>query len=94
MHEDALAAAWEELSRGYSGPELTRRWRRLAARWSFHAVNQLIEQHNLWYPVEARLPMDPRTGDFVLVGGAPYRLRPLDADWVLERFPPELTAAA
>ena len=32
--------------------------------------------------------MDPRTGDFVKRGGASYRLEPLDADWVLERFPP------
>jgi hypothetical protein len=93
-HEDALVAAWEELSRRHSGAELARRWRGLAARWSFHAVNQLIEQHNLWYPVEARLPMDPRTGDFVFVGGAPYHRRPLDAEWVLERFPAGLTAAA
>jgi hypothetical protein len=95
-HEDALRAAWEELRRRHarSAHELARRWRSLAGRWNFHALNQLIEQHNLWYPAEARLPMDPRTGDFVLVGGTPYRLRPLDAGWVLERFPPELTAAA
>jgi hypothetical protein len=86
-HEDALAAARDDLSRRHSGAQLARRWRGLASRWSFHAVNQLIEQHNLWYPAEARLPMDPRTGDFVLVGGAPYQLRLLDADWVLERFP-------
>ena len=37
--------------------------------------------------------MDPRTRDFVLVGGKPYRIRPLDAAWVLERFPPHRAAA-
>jgi hypothetical protein len=31
--------------------------------------------------------MDPRTGDYALVGGRPYRREPLDAAWVLERFP-------
>ena len=31
--------------------------------------------------------MDPRTGDFVKRAGRSYRLEPLDADWVLERFP-------
>ena len=31
--------------------------------------------------------MDPRTGDFVLVGGMPYRRPLLDAEWVLRRFP-------
>jgi hypothetical protein len=38
--------------------------------------------------------MDPRTRDFVLVGGAPYRRRPLDAEWILDRFPPERRIAA
>jgi hypothetical protein len=31
--------------------------------------------------------MDPRTGDFVLVNGKPYRREPLDARWILARFP-------
>jgi hypothetical protein len=33
--------------------------------------------------------MNPRTGDFVLVGGKPYRREPLDAAWALRRFPPD-----
>ena len=68
--------------------ERERRWHAVAERWNFHAVNDLIEKHNRWYPIEARLPMSPRTGDFVLVGGKPYRMEPLDAAWVLGRFPP------
>jgi hypothetical protein len=31
--------------------------------------------------------MDPRTGDFALVNGEHYAKQPLDADWILERFP-------
>ncbi len=62
-------------------------WRELAESWDFDEVNELIDRHNRWYPLEARLPMDPRTGDFVLVNGEPYWKRPLDARWVLERFP-------
>ena len=50
-------------------------------------MNDLIERHNRWYPVEARLAMDPRTRDFVKVGGRDYRREPLDAAWILERFP-------
>jgi hypothetical protein len=38
--------------------------------------------------------MDPRTGDFVLVNGRPYRLQPLGADWILARFPAALDRAA
>ena len=62
-------------------------WRQVAESWSFDEVNDLIDRHNRWYPMEARLPMDPQTGDFVLVNGEPYWRRPLDARWVLERFP-------
>jgi hypothetical protein len=47
----------------------------------------LIERHNRFFPVEARLAMDPRTGDYVLLGGKRYDRAPLDAGWILERFP-------
>jgi hypothetical protein len=95
-HEQALGAVWAELACRHAGDpqRFARGWRAVAARWSFHAVNELIERHNVYYPAEARLPMDPRTGDFVLVGGSPYRRRPLDVGWVLARFPAELEAAA
>ena len=62
-------------------------WRNIVARWNFSEVNDLIERHNRWYPVEARLPMDPRTRDYVKVGGRSYRRDPLDQAWILERFP-------
>jgi hypothetical protein len=71
-----------------------RRWRRAVERWSFDEVNDLIERHNRWYPVEARLPFDPRRRDYVLVHGEPYTRRPLDAGWALERFPPDLSTLA
>ena len=56
-------------------------------------LNDLIDRHNRNFPIEARLPMDPRTRDFVLLNGRHYRERPLDVHWVLERFPPRLAAA-
>ncbi len=62
-------------------------WRAVAAAWDFGEVNDLIERHNRWYPVEARLAMDPRTRDYVKVGGRSYRRDPLDAAWILARFP-------
>jgi hypothetical protein len=62
-------------------------WRRIVERWDFEDVNELIDKHNRWYPLEARLPMDPRSRDFVKVGGRPYRREPLDAAWILARFP-------
>jgi hypothetical protein len=62
-------------------------WRRIAERWDFGEVNDLIEKHNRYYPIEARLAMDPRTRDYVKVGGRSYRRDPLDADWILRLFP-------
>ena len=92
-HEARLGEAWLELARECNGREFARRWRAAAERWNFAAVNQLIERHNRNYPAEARLPMNPRTGDFVPVNGKPYRREPLDARWVLERFPPNASEA-
>ena len=81
QHEQQLAAAFETLGRDAEA------WEALARGWEFGEVNELIERHNRWYPAESRLPMDPRTGDYALVNGRSYRRRPLDASWVLERFP-------
>jgi hypothetical protein len=64
------------------------RWERTVGAWDFYAVNELIDKHNRYFPIETRLPMDPRTRDFVLVNGRPYTREYLDAAWALERFPP------
>jgi hypothetical protein len=80
-HEARLAEAYEE-RRGSPDD-----WRALAERWDFGDVNDLIARHNRWYPTEARLAMDPRTRDYVKVGGRSYRRDQLDAAWILERFP-------
>jgi hypothetical protein len=65
----------------------TRRWRAVARSWSFEALNDLIHQHNEWYPIERQLPMDVRTRDYVRVGGRSYRRPVLGPEWVLEHFP-------
>ena len=67
------------------------RWRERARTWRFDpALNELIVQHNDWYPVERDLPLNPRTGDYVRVGGRSYRRPMLGPEWVLEQFPPML----
>jgi hypothetical protein len=87
QHEHALAEAHDRLAAELSRERFPDAWRSTAETWSFDEVNELIERHNRWYPTESRLPMDPRRGDFALVNGRDYRRRPLDAGWVLERFP-------
>lgn len=87
-HEAALDAAWRELARATPDEQqFAVAWRQAVERWSFDEVNDLIERHNRWYPVESRLPMDPKRGDYALVNGRDYRRHPLGADWALERFP-------
>jgi hypothetical protein len=95
-HEERLRETWHALARACEGDQarFEREWCLLAAGWSFEEVNDLVVRHNRWYPVEAQLPVDPRTGDFVLVAGRDYRMVPLDADWILERFPPALDRAS
>lgn len=94
-HEAQLGVAWRSLAETHEHEPGSFRdaWQNAAAGCCFDEVNDLIERHNRWYPVEARLPMDPRTGDYALVNGRAYRLEALDAAWVLGRFPPALERA-
>ena len=93
-HLEQLAGAWRALAREADGKdEFERLWRETARTWSFAQVNELIERHNRNYPAEARLPMDPRTRDFVKVNGRPYQRELLDERWILARFPADLGAA-
>jgi hypothetical protein len=94
-HESRLREIWQALAAECAGrpARFVREWSVRAARETFDEVNDLIDRHNRWYPVESRLPMDPRRGDYVLVNGRDYRLEPLDAAWVLERFPADLSSA-
>jgi hypothetical protein len=91
QHEQRLAEARAELAAEYgeSTERFEREWRALAEEWDFSDVNDLVERHNRHYPAESRLPMNPRTGDFVLINGRPYTREPLDAEWILTLFPPD-----
>lgn len=91
-----LALARERELRECGGDELrfARAWRSTVESWRFDALNELIERHNEWYPVEADLPVDPRTGDYVTVGGREFHRPTVTEQWVLERFPTALTPPA
>lgn len=72
----ALAAAREEAA-------TDEEWLEVVAAWDFGRLNRLVEAHNAYYPIEAGVPMNPRTGTWA----RDWR-RPLyDAGWILERFP-------
>jgi hypothetical protein len=86
-----IARAYDTLSKacGDDRQEFARRWRERAENWDFADINQLIEEHNDWYPIESGLPLDPRTRDYVRIRGRSYRRTPLSPEWVLEHFPAE-----
>ena len=87
-HEQRLGEARTALAATGVGDEaFAAAWRAEVEAWSFDEVNDLIDRHNRFYPAESRLPMDPRTRTYALVGGEDYRRRPLDAAWALARFP-------
>jgi hypothetical protein len=93
-HDAKLAEAWRTLAAETpDASQFARRWQETADDWSFARVNGLIDRHNRNFPVEAKLPMDPKTRDFVKINGKPYQREPLDVDWILERFPADLRAA-
>ena len=59
-----IARTYRKLQEHYGEDRegFAREWRRRARRWNFDQVNRLIADHNEWYPVEAQLPLNPRTG--------------------------------
>jgi hypothetical protein len=85
----ALAAAYRALKAecGDDPDQFARRWTARVARWRFDELNDLIHEHNKWYPVERNLPLDPRTRDYVKLRGRPYWRPVLGPAWVLEQFP-------
>ena len=89
QHRRRLGRAHRTLQEACAGDaeHFAERWTEQAHRWSFERVNELIREHNEWYPIETQLPMDPRTRDYVPVGGQSYRRTELGPEWVLEQFP-------
>jgi hypothetical protein len=84
----ALRARWGRDAAGFA-----RAWWAFAQRRGrsaeYRELNELIRAHNEWYPVERNLPVNPRTGEWVTVGGRSF-LRPVvGAEWILRELPAE-----
>ena len=89
-HRQELDRAYRKLrAEGHDRDEFACRWQARVDSWRFEKLNELIREHNDWYPIEAQLPMDPRTRDYQRIRGRSYRREPLGAEWALERFPAE-----
>jgi hypothetical protein len=88
--ERLVRRAYNDTRREFGGDDagFARAWRARAREWRFPpALNELIAQHNEWYPIERQLPVDIRTRDYVKIHGRSYRRPLLGPEWVLEKFP-------
>lgn len=87
-----LRALHDELADGFTGSEQSfdRAWRARVERVSFLEVNELVDEHNEWFPVEARLRWDIAAADYRAPFGLPWRKQHLDVDWALDRVPARL----
>jgi hypothetical protein len=71
------AAALVKLLRERRGDGATEeQLRRFASRLDLTKLNDLVDRHNRWYPIEANLPIDPRSGRS-LDGDRPFAPLPL-----------------
>lgn len=69
-HDEKLAA------KGASAEERRVALHLEAQKLDLTHVNRLIEAHNRYYPIEANLPVDPRTGDYMIRRGTPFEPEP------------------
>lgn len=84
--EDLLEAKLQELrdlrAQGATDEQLHAR----AQAFDLRRINELVDRHNRYYPIEANLPLDPRHGEMLERG---QRWMPLDhvtPDTLLERL--------
>jgi len=89
-HLRELEAAWLVLAEDEQDEAaFALAWRDIALGWDFRRINELIASHNAFYAIEARVPMNPRTGSYA----RRWKREPYTAAWILDRLPPSLKRA-
>jgi hypothetical protein len=84
--EDRLAAALAELRALAAGGAGRLELSRKAQALDLERLNLLIEHHNRYYPIEAQLRIDPRTGGSLDGDGAFKPLPPVTPELLLALF--------
>lgn len=93
--ENGLRRARAELAERHAAmhaedPEsFPERWRAFASAARYDELNDLVRKHNLYYPMERDLPMNPRTGEYVMTHGRSFLRPEVTPAWILENFPPD-----
>jgi hypothetical protein len=90
-----VEAAWAEYARRWRGrpEEFAQHWRAYLALVDLSPLNALIQKHNDWYPVEARLPIVYPTGEYAIPFGVKYPQKLVEIEEILEQFPADLDMA-
>jgi hypothetical protein len=89
-HLRELAEAWRAVAEEEQDQAtFALAWREVASAWDFRRINDLIAKHNAYYAIEARVPMNPRTGSYA----RRWQRGEYTAEWILGRFPPLLKRA-
>lgn len=90
-----LDAAWAEYARRYRDrPEqFAARWRDYVQQLDLAPLNTLIEKHNTYYVIEARIPVAYPSGDYVIPMGVEYPQRAVTSDTLLDRYPADVDMA-
>ncbi len=64
-----------------------RAWRRHVQRCGIEGVQSMVDDYNRYFPIEANLKTDTKTGRFQWMGGLWEPMVPPTRDDVLERYP-------
>ena len=70
------------LARGRDAGAVTRALHDKASSFDLKKLNALVASHNRYYPIEANLPVSPRTGQY-LIYGRPWRP---ESAWTVSRL--------
>jgi hypothetical protein len=87
---EQIEAAWQEHRRRFAAePQvLAAAWRAHLAAIDLAPINELIDKHNAYYPIEAGLRMQWPSGRYLLPSGARYPLDRITPESLLAEYPP------
>ncbi len=68
-HVRTLVVLYDTLTgRGRERAAVVQALHEKAAAFNLEKLNRLVDAHNQYYPIEANLPCDPRTGEYLIYG--------------------------
>ena len=75
------------------GERFERVWKAMVETLELDRLNDLIKEHNTFYPIEANLKEHPDTGK-LMIGNTPWKpKKKLTSEYLLDKYPPDLKKA-